>query len=289
MRKIAIAIAQRAISNARAWKSRHPINKLISHESPKLNAIGLALRETLDNVTSQEEQRLIALIENRRLSLLKSDARITVIDFGAGDSESNRTDEEMKIGIQSTQPVSKICGECSKPAFWALFLFKLIRKLKPISCIELGTCVGISAAYQATALHLNRRGSLLSLEGSPEVARIAKETLNGLELGNASVIVGPFYETLINALESAKPVDFLFNDGHHDHDALIKYYIDALPYLAEESIIVFDDISWSDGMKKAWIEIKSDERVEMTIDLRTMGIAIISNKKTVKSNFLIPL
>jgi predicted O-methyltransferase YrrM len=288
MKKIAKAIIQRAFRNVRAWKARLTIDKLISHESPKLNAIGHALRETLDNVTSQEEQRLVSLIENRRLSLLKSDASIAVIDYGAGSRDSNRTEEEMRIGVQSTASVSKICGG-SKPAFWALFLFKLIRKLKPNSCLELGSCVGISASYLAAALRLNKKGKLLTLEGSPETAKIAKETLIGLELGNASVIIGPFHETYKNALESAKPVDFLFNDGHHDHDALLKYFFEALPYLAEETIIVFDDISWSPGMQKAWTEIENDERVAMTIDLRTMGIAVISNKESVKSSFSIPL
>lgn len=288
MKKTVKSIVGRAMLTVRAWKSRHEIDKLKYHESPKLNAIGHALSETLNNQISLEENKLISLIENRRNFLLKSVEIIPVIDYGAGTPDSNRTKDEMMCGVQSNENVSKLCG-ASKPIFWAVFLFKLIRKLKPNSCLELGSCVGISASYQAAALLLNNNGKLVTLEGSLKIAQIAKETLIGIDLRNANVIIGPFYETYINALESAKPVDFLFNDAHHDHDAVLKYFTEALPYLADEAIIVFDDISWSPGMKNAWTDIENDERVATTIYLRAMGIAIISNKKTAKNSFYIPL
>ena len=288
MKKAAKSILLRPVCLFRKWKARPAIEGFISDESATLNAKGNALRETLDNVISEEEQELVSLIEQRRTSLLGSEKKIPVIDFGAGSQNSNRTEEEMKKGVQSMAFVSKICG-ASKPAFWAMFLFKLIRKLEPNSCIELGSCVGISAAYQAAALHLNKKSKLQTLEGSPEIAKIAEETLVGLDLENASVITGPFHETYRSVLEVGNPVDFLFNDGHHDHDAVLRYFHEALPYLSEEALIVFDDISWSPGMRKAWTEIEGDERVAISVDLRTIGIAFISRKKATKRRIRIPL
>jgi predicted O-methyltransferase YrrM len=272
----------------RRYKARFALTRLTSHNNPTLKAIGDALYETLTHTVSVEEQQFIDLIEQRRSFLLNSDKEITIIDYGAGPSDSNRTKEEMEKGVKSTALVSNIC-KASKPAFWAILLFKLIRKLKPSSCVELGSCVGISASYQAAALNINRKGSLLTLEGSPEVAIIAKETLESLNHRNASVITGTFHETLKGVLESAKPVDFFFNDGHHDHDAVIQYFNEALPYLSNKTVIVFDDISWSPGMRKAWTEIEDDERVAASIDLQTIGIALAGNNLAIKEKFRIPL
>ena len=179
--------------------------------------------------------------------------------------------------------------QASKPTFWAIFLFKLIRKLEPSSCVELGSCVGISASYQATALSINGKGSLITLEGSTEIAKIAKDTLESLNLQNTSVVTGPFHETLKGVLESSKPIDFFFNDGHPDHDAVIQYFNEALPNLSDEAVFVVDDISWSPGMRKAWTEIEDDKRVTASIDLKTIGIALIGNKSAIKEKFRFPL
>ncbi len=272
----------------RRYKARSALTQLTSHKYSKLKAVGDALYESLTNTISAEEKKLITLIEQRRSFLLNSDKEIAVIDYGAGSPSSNRTKEEMEKGVQSTALVANIC-KASKPAFWATFLLKLIRKLEPSSCVELGSCVGISASYQATALNINGKGNLLTLEGSPEIAQIAKETLESLNIQNASIVTGPFHETLKGVLESAKPIDFFFNDGHHDHDAVIQYFNEALPYLSNEAVIVFDDISWSPSMRKAWTEIEDDERVTASIDLQSIGIALVGNNLATKEKFRIPL
>lgn len=272
----------------RRYKAKSALTQLTSHESPRLKAIGDALYESLTHTISTEEQELITLIEQRRSSLLSSDKEIAVIDYGAGSSSSNRTKEEMEKGVQSTALVANIC-KASKPTFWATFLFKLIRKLEPSSCVELGSCVGISASYQASALKINEKGNLLTLEGSPEIAKIANETIASLNLQNASVVTGSFHETLKGVLESSKPIDFFFNDGHHDHDAVLLYFNEALPNLSNEAVVVFDDISWSPGMRQAWIEIEDDERVTASIDLQTIGIALVGNNLAAKEKFRIPL
>lgn len=272
----------------RRYRAKSALTPLISHESPKLKAIGEALHETLAHTFSVEEQELITLIEQRRSFLLGLDKEIPVIDYGAGNSSSTRTKEEMDNGVQSTALVADLC-KASKPAFWGEFLFKLIRKLEPLNCVELGSCVGISASYQSSALKMNGKGNLITLEGSPEIAKIAIETLESLNFQNTSVITGPFRENLKSVLESSKPIDFFFNDGHHDHDAVLRYFNEALPNISDEAIFLFDDISWSPGMRKAWIEIEDDKRVSASIDLQSIGIALIGNNLSAKEKFRIPL
>lgn len=267
---------QRVKHRVRAWKSRRSIDSLIAHESRPLNAVGHALREAAFNSLSPNELKWVSLIENRRSGLLASREIVEVVDYGAGDRESKRTEGEMKAGVRSPAFVSDLC-RVSKSPFWSLFLFKLIRQLGARSCLELGTCVGISASYQAAALDLNGGGRLLTLEGAPEIAAIAKQTFSSVQAHNVSVVVGPFHDTYEKALEAGKPIDFLFNDGHHDHDALLTYFDQSLAFLAGEGVVVFDDIAWSAGMQAAWRTIQEHERVAASVDLGAMGVSVVSS------------
>ena len=279
------------VNSLRQRSAKKSIVDLTSHRSLKLQAIGQALSESLPpRPQHNTEDSVLSEIEKRRKSLLDSERVIKKIDFGAGSPSSTRSKSEMASGVEISNTVAEVCGG-SKSEFWAHFLFRMIRKTNPVSCVELGSCVGISAAYQAYALKLNQQGKLLSLEGSPQVADIASETLSTIDLEEyASIQTGPFNETLLPSLQSMKPVDYLFNDGHHDHDAVLGYFDDALLYLADEAIVVIDDISWSDGMKAAWSEIESHERVSLTVNLRQVGIAVIgSASSSKKEHFNIPL
>ena len=289
MRNVLLKTFLRApLTRFRRHRAKTALRQLSLHQHPKLKAVGEALHETLIYALSNDERQWTGRIEQRRSQLLKSTAEIVVIDYGAGAPDANRTPEEMKRGVKSDAAVSKIC-KASKPQFWATVLFKLIRKLQPSSCIELGSCVGISASYLSAALKLNGKGQLQSLEGSPEIAEIATNTLTELTLDNGKIIAGPFHETLEQVLMAAQPIDFLFNDGHHDYDAVIHYFNESLPYLADDAIIVFDDISWSPGMRKAWAEVANNERVSAAIDLHTLGIVVVGKNVSTKEKFRIPL
>ena len=272
----------------RRFNAKSTSAQLVSHENIRLRAIGIALQETLNNILTTQEYQAISTIEKRRSFLLNSREEITVIDYGSGSPYSKRTTEEMEKGVKSRVSVSKITT-ASKPKFWATLLFKLVRQLRPMSCVELGCCVGISASYQAAALDINSYGAVVTLEGSDEIARLAEETFANIGAKNVSVVTGPFHKTLSDVLERTKPIDLFFNDGHHDHDAVIEYFNKVMPYLSDASIIIFDDISWSSGMRKAWAKIESDERVSASIDLHETGIALIDKSMKTKERFKIPL
>ena len=252
------------------------LDELEADTHPKVKAIGTALREALRGSVGNEEQAAITAIEKRRSELLNSSVEIPKIDFGAGGWSENRSKTEMEKGVESTATIGSI-ARASKPKFWALILYKLIRKLEPASILELGSCVGISAAYQAFAMKHNGSGRLVTLEGSPETARVAQETLDTLGLGESKVIVGRFQDTLKQQLESAQPIDFFFNDGHHDRDAVLEYFELSKPHLAEDAVVAFDDIDWSSGMAEAWKTIQDDNNVRMSLDLGAIGIVVMGS------------
>jgi len=285
--KLAKQLLREPVHNFRQRRATPTIQQLANHQSEVLSAIGLALQQALNDEFSPEERAVFSQIEKRRSNLLGDHSSVNLIDYGAGSRGDNRSKREMDEGRPSTSTVS-VVAQASKPEFWATLLYKFVYGLKPQSCIELGTCVGISAAYQAAALRANNSGKLLTLEGAPDVVAIAKATMLDLELPQVEIIDGPFHSTLRTSMETANPVDYFYNDGHHDRDAVLEYFNLAYPNLSENAVMVLDDIAWSSGMKTAWSKIINDERVYASIDLGQIGLVVMGKQEGEKLKFKMP-
>ena len=229
---------------------------------------------------SAEEMRWIDRIERIRKTTTRSTQAITVRDYGARKPGDALSDADMAEGVLVRKIVGEICRIASKGPASAAVLFSLIRQLKPQRCVEMGTCVGISGAYIGAALALNGAGRLVSLEGDEAVAAIARRNFAALGLAQVTVVVGPFHRTLVPALAAATPVDFLFVDGHHDEHATQRYFETALDYLAADSLAVFDDINWSDGMRRAWHAVAAHPACVGTFSLSDFGIALVNGRAT---------
>ena len=57
--------------------------------------------------------------------------------------------------------------------------------------------------------------------------------------------------------------------------------------MAESSVIILDDIHWSEGMESAWNIIKTDDRVLLTIDLFFFGLIFFRKEFQIKQDFTI--
>lgn len=248
-----------------------------------------SISATFNRSTSREEKVWIESIEVLRNRLNSSSQEVTFVDYGAGSPELNLTSEEMYQGQTTSSTLGKICRTGSKQPVWCFLLFKLIREFQPVMCLELGTCLGISTAYQAAALELNGRGQITTLEGATTLASIAKRNLNELGLGRANVIVGRFQDKLPEVLRTQEHIDFAFIDGHHDERATLTYFELILPFMSEGSCMVFDDIRWSTGMQRAWHEIIADEKISVSIDLNSVGICVIKETSAQKLTLTIAL
>ncbi len=179
--------------------------------------------------------------------------------------------------IARISSVTLLCG---------IFLFKLVRALRPVLCLELGTCIGVSAAYQGAGLELNRRGKLLTVEKQRDLIVSAKKKFTRLKLNHRiATKLGNFNSTLADLAREKKAFDFVFIDGHHERDATISDFKSLQPILAKQAVIIFDDIKWSKGMREAWNIIKQDSRIAIDIDLGRMGICIIEGTRSGKKSF----
>jgi predicted O-methyltransferase YrrM len=247
--------------------------------------IAQSIRASLNASVTDDERSAIDRIERLRSEMNASTTEITRRDYGAGGRDSNRTKEQMLTGVEVVDTLGHLSQALSKPPLWCNFLFRLLRTTGPERCIEMGTAVGVSGAYQATALKLNGRGKLVTLEGAQSVANIARSNFQRLGLDSVEIVVGRFDETLPNVLAETRPVDYVFIDGHHDEKATVAYFEQILPFLAESALLVFDDITWSDGMARAWKTIAGNRRVGVAVDLGPVGLCLI-DKSISRRNYV---
>ena len=212
-------------------------------------------------------------VEQLRVNLLKDDRFITITDLGAGSHMNNNKKKQVKT----------LAKNALKPARLAQLIYRLAHYFNPANAVELGTCLGITTSYLSKAIP---GGKIISIEGCPQTAEIAAENLKSLRLENIDLKVGNFDEILPQIIESAGVLDFVFIDGNHRKEATLNYFNWCLPKLSKNSVMIFDDIYWSKGMKEAWQQIKDHPQVTLTIDLFWIGLVFI-RKEQVKEHFKI--
>ncbi|MBI9053571.1 MAG: class I SAM-dependent methyltransferase [Bacteroidales bacterium] len=274
-------------------KGQHLLSSKIDTKrlsNDKENSVSLSLMYDIiqaarKNEWSDEEMQALQTIIDLRSHYSETKDTVSISDYGFGSADDKRTEEQMLEGVVKTSQVSQVYKNASSSKKWGELMFRIIRAYKPLSCFELGTCLGISAAYGALALKLNNNGEFITLEGATELARIADKSLRKFKLDNFSIIEGKFQDNLPSLLKKYNDIDFVFIDGHHEEKATLNYFEMFYTSLNNPAIIIFDDINWSAGMNKAWQKIKNDVRINWTIDFYFRGVCYIDKKKSTKQNY----
>lgn len=210
-------------------------------------------------------------IEILRKKLLKDERTISITDLGAGSHINNNRRKRVR----------DLAKNALKPPKLAQLIYRLINERRPSNIIELGTCLGLTTAYLSKAVTAS---TVISIEGCPETAELARENLQSLEIENAEVITGNFDEVLPGVLGKFPALDVMFIDGNHRKEATLNYFKLCLPKVHHGSLLIFDDIYWSSGMREAWEEIKAHPRVSVTIDLFWIGL-VYFRRGQVKEDF----
>jgi predicted O-methyltransferase YrrM len=163
----------------------------------------------------------------------------------------------------------------SKQPKSAVFLYMLVRALKPKTVLELGTNTGISSAFIAAALKRNGFGKVVTLDASPYRQRLARGMHMDLGLDNVTYVTGLFTDTLDGVLHAMGEVDLAFIDGHHQYQPTLDYFGQIVPFVTEDAVFLFDDIRWSEGMLRAWTDLQRDQRTGLSVDLNTVGLTTL--------------
>lgn len=225
-------------------------------------------------LNDKKEYECYKKTEALRQALLQNNSIIEVEDFGAGSG----------VIPFKNRKISAIAKSSLKNKKFAQLLYRIVKYYQPQSIIELGTSFGITACYIACA---NRNAEVKTLEGSKEIAKIAKQNFERAGLRNINVTEGNFDKTFIDVLQKIKRVDFAFVDGNHRRDATLEYFLCLLKKSSGSSIFIFDDIHWSSEMEEAWKQIQEHDSVTLTIDLFFIGLVFFNPDFKVKQHFTI--
>lgn len=210
-------------------------------------------------------------IKDFRKRLKRANDKIEVTDFGAGSTKLK----------SKSRAISDIVKHVSISKKNAKLLFRIANYFKPNSILELGTSLGL--ATQALALG-NPKSQIITIEGCPEISKYTKTQFEFQQLDNIEILTGDFSK-VIPKLDTSK-FDLIFFDGNHKKAATLNYFEMLLPKAHNDSVFIFDDIYWSQGMTEAWETIKQHPKVTATIDTFYWGI-VFFRKEQVKEHFTI--
>ena len=209
-----------------------------------------------------------------RQHLLQDSSILDVVDLGAG-SKVQTSNKRSVQGIANTA--------LSDQKFMELY-FRMVNYFSPKNILELGTSLGLTTSYMA---QVNKNTPVTTIEGSPSIAQYSRKVLKKQKLSNVKVLEGNFDDVLPELLKTQNiPFDFVFVDGNHSYNSTLKYFNLIIDQCAKDSVIIFDDIRWSEGMLKAWNEIKSDNRIQVSIDLFKVGLVFLREGQE-KEDFVI--
>ena len=82
--------------------------------------------------------------------------------------------------------------------------------------------------------------------------------------------------------------DLVYFDGNHQKEATLNYFQQLLPTAHNDSVFIFDDIHWSQGMEEAWETICKHPSVKVSIDTFHIGV-VFFRREQAKQHFKIRL
>jgi predicted O-methyltransferase YrrM len=202
---------------------------------------------------------LVLTVERIRKKMISDKRRITVNDLGSGS------------GGLKTKPrkVSDVALNSPVPPKYGKLLSNMAAAFGEPVMIELGTSLGISTMYLAGSC---RNATVYTIEGCHETASIARQNFVEAGFNNIKMAEGSFDDVLPEILASGVKPGLVFIDGNHRKEPVIRYASDIAMISDSKTVIIIDDINYSEEMAEAWRELKQHKKVTVSIDIFRMGI-----------------
>ena len=148
----------------------------------------------------------------------------------------------------------------------ALFLYWVVRKLKPKVVVQTGVCNGLSSAFMMLALAKNGPDGSLHVVDMPPVFNsnddvwkikgkvygvvIPEGKTSGWIVPDAyhhrfEVLNGDAKDLLPGLLKKLGKIDMFYHDSDHTYDHMMFEFIESKKYLTPHGVMVSDDISWN--------------------------------------------
>jgi predicted O-methyltransferase YrrM len=201
---------------------------------------------------------IVFTVEKARETLIADKRHIEVHDLGSRSESTKRF-----------RKISDIARRSPIPLKYGVLLSNMASEFGKPQIIELGTSFGISTMYMAAACP---EAKVTTIEGSLEIAEIARKNFIEAGLQNIKVIDGSFDDIIPELAIARNSPGLIFIDGNHRKEPVMRYF-NLLAQLSDNNtVIIIDDINYSKEMMEAWDEIKLNKRVSVSIDIHRMGI-----------------
>ncbi|MBT0608965.1 O-methyltransferase [Aequorivita echinoideorum] len=214
------------------------------------------------------------ILKSHRKALRSDPSTFEMTDFGQGS-------RVFKGNARKVSAVVKNAGMRKKRQ---KLLFRLARYFKSETVLELGTSLGLGTVALSLA---NEFSSIQTVEGCPNTLKKAQQYFEKFNLHNIEIQQRLFSDFLSETRsEGTEKFDLIFIDGDHNGQRTLEYFNSLLKNIHNDSVIIFDDIYWSNGMTEAWKQIIANEKVTVSIDTFQWGL-VFFRKEQKKEHFVI--
>lgn len=217
------------------------------------------------------DNNFLSSFKNLQGQLFKNKKRIAITPFGAG-SKSIKS---------NTRRISDIAKTSSTTLEYGKLIYRLGEHIEAKKALELGTNLGLGTTFLTQVSTLNK---LTTVEGCSSLIEEAKKNLSKI---NTTCNIEFFNSSFKNHLENTTEIfDLVYIDGDHRSDALFEILNLLENKIHNESLIIIDDIRWSDDMFQAWTKIKLSKNFHLSMDFFRMGV-IAKRTTQVKEHFIL--
>jgi predicted O-methyltransferase YrrM len=161
-----------------------------------------------------------------------------------------------------------------------------IRLMRPINCLELGTCYGMGSMCILSMLGRNgESGKLNTVERFDPQYSLARERLQQRYGDSVSCHKGNVQDVLPGILNGMAKTDFVFHDASHTKKDYIRDFALMEPYLASGCVVLIDDIRWGDPRffsedpkpYEGWLAVVAHDRVVKAMEVNNeLGLILLS-------------
>jgi len=162
----------------------------------------------------------------------------------------------------------------------------IIRLMRPINCLELGTCYGMGSMCILSMLGRNgESGKLNTVERFDPQYSLARERLQQRYGDSVSCHKGNVQDVLPDILNSVAKLDFAFHDASHTKEDYIRDFNLMEPSLASGCVVLIDDIQWGDPRffkedpkpYEGWLAVVAHDRVVKAVEINNeLGLMLLS-------------
>lgn len=192
----------------------------------------------------------------------RNDTSLVIHDLGAGS----------RVTGSQERKISSIARTSSVTPRQGALLFRLAKWYRPVAVIEAGTGIGISTSYLAAGAE---KAAITTIEGSPAKHHYAQEHTDVAGSGGIEFLLGAFDAYFDGLVATAPNRTLFFIDGDHRYLSTLGRVRSVLAnFRLSETMLILDDIYWSDEMERAWKEACDEPGVDVSIDLFHLGILI---------------